>query len=685
MLKLSLAIILCLLKVACFAQNQQHIIPLSTLKGYTYFYDLPNVQILETEKEIDVKFVSRQTFSNDKRNLKINYQKAYWFKLNLLNDLKSFNEWYIYTGNNDFVELYIKQNNTLILKGKAGTYCPTPQLQLPNISYYVNFKVTPKQTQQVYLKVYNKKNINPDLNITIEDKATFNEEILKYQNGKLKETFIVILFVGSIGFIFLFMIFLYFKNYQKLYLYYSLYLLGTIVYALTRLNKITWIGSMIDYYPIMRSYINEPIQFLFFAVYNWFVIELLNINDYDKKLVRFLKILSYCYLVYAGLHLLMMITLFDFNLRNLLFIGTRIILFPLNIGLLIWLYIKIKSPIAKYFYLGAIFYIIGGIIAALADTNFRLFGSYQVGLSAANIFQLGILAEVLCFSLAIGYRIKINEDEKKESKDALIDQLQINQKLIKNYNQELEQKIKIRTQEILKKNQEIEKEKIGALQLNYEKKLAEAEMMALRSQMNPHFLFNSLSAIRYFILTNQNNKAADYLNKFSKLIRLVLEHSKKELVSLNSELEALNLYMAIEANRFNEQFAYRIYVEDGVNTNEIFIPPLLLQPFVENAIWHGLLQSTKPLKSLDILVKQNPLKSNAYVFEIDDNGIGRKQAELLKDKTLKNHKSYGMELTKERIKLFNQNFSSCITYQIEDKLENGLAVGTKILLTLTQV
>jgi sensor histidine kinase YesM len=683
MIKWIIPFIFCLFSLVSFAKNRQNAIQLSTLKGYTYFFDMPNVQVLETEKGASIKAISKQLFTNEKRNLKINHQNAYWFKLNLHNNIDSYNEWYIYTGNNDYADIYLLDGNILKLKGKTGTYCPTPQLQIPNIANYVNFKIEPQKTQQIYLKVYNKKNINPDLNITIEDKATYNEEIYKAQKAKLKETFIVILFVGSIGFIFLFMIFLYFKSYQKLYLYYSLYLLGTIIYALTRLNRITWIGSMIDYYPLMRSYINEPIQFLFFAVYNWFVIELLNIGDYDTKLVRFLKILSYCYMIYAGLNLLMMITLFDFQLRNILFIGTRIILFPLNIGLIIWFYIKVKSPIINYFFLGVFFYLTGGIIAALADTNFRLFGDYQIGLTAANIFQLGILAEVLCFSLAIGYRIKLNEDEKKESKDALINQLQINQKLIKNSNDELEQKIKIRTEEIIQKKQEIEIEKITTLQINYEKKLAEAEMMALRSQMNPHFLFNSLSSIRYFILSNQNDKAADYLNKFSKLIRLVLEHSKKELVSLNSELEALSLYLAIEANRFNDQFFYKINVVSGVDTNEIFIPPLLLQPFVENAIWHGLLPSLNPTKTLNITIESNPEKHNSYHFIIEDNGIGRAQSALQKDKTLKKHKSYGMDLTKERIKLYNQNFSNCIVCEISDKYDDGIATGTKIIFTIS--
>lgn len=683
MFKWIILIIVCLFNLFSFAQNRQNPIPLSQLKGYTYFFDLPEVQILETEKDIGIKSVYKKTFTNQKRNLIINHKKAYWFKLNLCNNINSYNNWYIYTGNNDYVALYVLDNHILKLKGKTGTYCPTPQLQIPNIAYYVNFKIEPQKTQQVYLKIYNKKNINPDLNITIEDKATYNEEMFKAQKAKLKETFIVILFVGSVTFIFLFMIFLYFQCYQKLYLYYSLYLLGTIIYALTRLNKITWIGSLIDYYPIMRPYINEPVQFLFFAVYNWFVIELLNIKDYDKKLVRFLKITSYCYLVYAGLNLLMMIILFDFQLRNILFISTRIILFPLNIGLLVWLYIKVKSPIVNYFLFGALFYLIGGIMAALADSNFRLFGDYLNGLSAANIFQIGILAEVLCFSLAIGYRIKLNEDEKKENKDALINQLQINQKLINNANEELEQNIKIRTQEIIQKNQEIEREKIAALQINYEKKLAEAEMMALRSQMNPHFLFNSLSSIKYFILSNQNNKAADYLNKFSKLIRLVLEHSKQELVSLNSELEAISLYLSIEANRFNDQFFHKITVPKNINTHKIFIPPLLLQPFVENAIWHGLLPSNNAKKTLNINIKVNPLKANSFHFIIDDNGIGRNQSALQKNNSLKKHTSYGMDLINERINLFNKNFSYNISYEIIDKFEDEIAKGTKIIFTIS--
>jgi LytS/YehU family sensor histidine kinase len=127
----------------------------------------------------------------------------------------------------------------------------------------------------------------------------------------------------------------------------------------------------------------------------------------------------------------------------------------------------------------------------------------------------------------------------------------------------------------------------GIEEAENEKRIAGLEMMALRSQMNPHFIFNCLNSINRFVLRNDTEAASNYLTKFSKLMRMVLENSKQTLIPLEEEVKCLELYIQMEQFRCKNSFTYYIKYHDGVNTEEAMIPPLLLQPFVENAIWHG--------------------------------------------------------------------------------------------------
>ncbi len=128
-----------------------------------------------------------------------------------------------------------------------------------------------------------------------------------------------------------------------------------------------------------------------------------------------------------------------------------------------------------------------------------------------------------------------------------------------------------------------------SLKTEFNKKLADVEMTALRAQMNPHFLFNCLNSINRFIVRNDAETASNYLTKFSRLIRLILQNSKSSTITLRNELEALKLYIELEEMRFENRFDYSIHVDDNIEVEFVEVPPLLLQPYVENAIWHGLM------------------------------------------------------------------------------------------------
>ncbi len=223
--------------------------------------------------------------------------------------------------------------------------------------------------------------------------------------------------------------------------------------------------------------------------------------------------------------------------------------------------------------------------------------------------------------------------------------------------------------------EEQKKEKIQAV---YERNLAKAEMLASRMKINPHFLFNSLNAINNLIQQKNNEKASRYLIVFSRFVRMVLETSKKTVVSLSEELEIIRHYLILEENRFDNNFSFHIDQITLTDAESIMIPPLLLQPFVENAIWHGLMPSKKNVKILKITVEQN---KQGLEIRIEDNGVGRPQNR--KYEPVNSHKSMGMEITQERIDLFNKSYDSQISCTIEDNLdENNIPTGTLVILAL---
>ena len=214
------------------------------------------------------------------------------------------------------------------------------------------------------------------------------------------------------------------------------------------------------------------------------------------------------------------------------------------------------------------------------------------------------------------------------------------------------------------------------LEKDYALRLKILELDHLRSQMNPHFLFNALNSINSFIVKNEVHLASDYLSKFSKLMRMILEHSKKKVVSLSEEMETLELYLKIENKRFENSFTYSVIIHESLNANEISIPPLIIQPFVENAIWHGL-QHKKSNGHIDI--KFSMPDSEKLKIEITDNGIGRDKAKALKSKSGSDKKSYGIQITKERLKSVNPDNEIIITDLYDEK---GTPEGTKVILLI---
>ena len=202
--------------------------------------------------------------------------------------------------------------------------------------------------------------------------------------------------------------------------------------------------------------------------------------------------------------------------------------------------------------------------------------------------------------------------------------------------------------------------------------MAELEMQSLRAQLNPHFMFNSLNAIQELILKEENDKSHTYLARFAKLLRMLLENADQPFVSLQKELEFLELYLSLENLRIPD-LQYSINA-GSINKDELMIPNMILQPYIENAIWHGLSPKEKD-RRLEIRIHKN---KNSLLFEIEDNGVGRKRSAELKSLFRKEHKSKGMELLSKRFNLLAGEYGASIKTKTSDVIKDGEVAGTLV-------
>jgi len=255
-------------------------------------------------------------------------------------------------------------------------------------------------------------------------------------------------------------------------------------------------------------------------------------------------------------------------------------------------------------------------------------------------------------------------------------------------------KLAFENQELIQKNNSVQKWIIGtliviALLLLYtaysqrknvnRQKYANNQLAlkSLRTQMNPHFIFNALNSVNSFIANNDERAANKYLSEFSQLMRSVLENSEEDFIPLSKEIELLQLYVKLEHFRFKDKFDYTVTVDERIDVDDFVIPPMLLQPYVENAVWHGLRYKEEKGK-LEIDLKQ--IDAETVAISITDDGIGRKKSKELKTDNQKKQNSKGMGNIQKRISILNQMYQDKVDVTIENVFENG--EGTRVRLIL---
>lgn len=206
------------------------------------------------------------------------------------------------------------------------------------------------------------------------------------------------------------------------------------------------------------------------------------------------------------------------------------------------------------------------------------------------------------------------------------------------------------------------------------KKNKKIALQSLRREMNPHFIFNSLNSVNQFIAQNNELEANKYLSSYSRLMRNILENSNKDFTPLSTELEQLKEYLDLEHMRFNDKFIYEIEVDESLDTDRVLVPNMLIQPHLENAIWHGL----RYKESGGLLKLSVKADGNYLSVTIEDNGIGLKKSNELKTRHQKEHRSRGLTNTHERINLLNSLYNTCITMEITEKEGEDTGVVVRI-------
>lgn len=224
----------------------------------------------------------------------------------------------------------------------------------------------------------------------------------------------------------------------------------------------------------------------------------------------------------------------------------------------------------------------------------------------------------------------------------------------------------------VKKIRTREKEKIAL-----KEKIIELEQLAMRAQMNPHFIFNSLNSLYQYVITQDLEGASKFMSEFSRLIRILFETTALTEIAFDKEIEFLTTYLELERIKLNNSFKYSIEIPTTLVIEDIVIPSFIIQPFIENAIRHGIQNRNDQNGRITISITT---EGDMLKILIDDNGVGRKYTEDQKNKLMQIHNSRGIMLTKERLALYNKTHHSDFKFEIIDKYENGQATGTQVVI-----
>ena len=640
------------------------------IESYALFYEEPSgdtakllteaaqKQFVPAKSSIGVKFINNRQMQRT--------SQVVWLQFKLANThhTDTLHLWYG-GGAHAYLSLFLKRGDTFHSIAKGGM-CTVPVNQ-PLDLFALPLVVPPNTTNHYFVRVSDYLLLFEKAAGTIHTTQSYQSHLLAEANNIRLLFFVMAMIIGCLLLMSLYSFYQYYLNRDKAFLYYALYAALAFCWILKFANPRFELGLT----PASLPWLAHPWSFSFSHIlslaYALFLGKLLSIPNEQPKLWLIIRPLIVLLFILQVLVAVQLFTGVLISSAALFFIIDAVPSFCIGL-LLVIATLRSRSKLKPYLLVGEISLY---VISLSPVHGIFLFEDAPRQLAALVgyppfFMALGLFIELFCFSLALAYRNKLIEVEKNS--------------LQQNYTLQLEKELSERTGEIQEQSRRLEEQHAEQLKSAFEQKLAEMEMTALRAQMNPHFIFNCLNSIKLYTTDNEAAKASVYLTKFSRLIRLVLDNSRSEKVTLKDELDALELYLEMEAMRFKNKLRFAIDVPKEIDSEEIEIPPMLLQPYVENAIWHGLMHK-KEGGTINLKVLQP--QSDCLQVTITDDGIGRSRATALKSKSATVNKSFGMKVTSERIALINQLYQTATKVQVHDLMDaEGSAAGTEVVLEI---
>lgn len=537
-------------------------------------------------------------------------RKYYWYKLDFAGlDLAESGNWVVRFPPYDHVTLFYNKGDTM---GSQANGRMEP-LRNDTPYYAIDFVISEDDLiEGRYLlariqHIYRKNRMGParwlhPLVAELDKMYHTKEDLINYTP--------YILFIGGMLLMILYSFGIYFMNRDKLFNYYAIYLLTLVLYLGVRMPL--FFGPLEVRFPLVMHLYNELIQVFVNIFYLLFASFFLNAR---QDFPRLHTAISWAIRFLAGIMVLQFVLIVSVRF---VWIEAYVIqaqrYFMIIFSLIAYFHILLtyKRKTVLFLLTGSLFFLAGGVLAMF--------------LQHIKYMMLGAAIEVFIFSLGMGYRIKVVEQNRK----------------------------------------------------NIENDMNKLRLTALRAQMNPHFIFNSLNSVRAYVISNETKSASDFLNKFARLIRLILHYSSKDTITLKEELEAITLYVELEQMRYRENFGFTLKIDEGMETKNFQIPPLILQPYIENAIIHGL----APKSGEKELVVEISRRGPVLCCIIRDNGVGRSYSSQARIKSNPQYKSVAMELTRKRLELAESGNQGSGNIEINDLMKEGQPAGTEVRLKL---
>lgn len=467
--------------------------------------------------------------------------------------------------------------------------------------------------------------------------------------------FLFIFFLGSVLFMGIHSLALYWFNNKRVeFLAYAFYALAVFNFFLFKFDEYLYVDIVYSFFPLTHKYLNNPFSYLMFFAYFRFVRSFIDFKTLSLWYFKVIRVTEVVLLTAMVLHLLLAKLNFS-TAQYAMFNGIRVGLILISfIG--IYLLFRSRNRLSYFIAVGSSFLIVGALLAMVLTW---ILPKAQPGQPDPVMFmQIGILVELLCFTLGLSYKTSLMEKEKQETQQLLISKLEENRKLQQELNTNLETRVEEQMGRIRIQQQEIEKDKELQLKLEFQKKLTEMELQLLKSQLNPHFYFNTLNNL-YGLSMIAPVKAPEAILKLSDIMEYVIYDCRSEKVPLENELKFIRSYVDLERLRYDREEAIQLTIVTDVQTYEI--SPLLLIQFIENAFKHGMEQGS-PDRFLNIRINV----ANGVLHYFSENSVVARPRES---------GGVGLENVRKRLEMLYHNKHTLSITHTEQKYTVDLTVN----------